>query len=336
MKPFFGGLAALLPSDSRKTPIGDLNAYNGWHNPAVTGFRLRLTHGKICPTETSRNWAVLDQAVNLAHSNGKRLSLSVAAGFSVGTWVYAKGVQKYTNADGSGTQPVPWDAKWQSIWFSFLDELAAHVPIIGTTRLSIESDPAMAEIIPCGFMTAVGMQLGSATDEAQMPHVGFADVDTAYVDAAEKILTHYQASFPTTPLEITYVAPFPTDSGKAAGLTVKNWFAATYPTQGGFMISSVFAVSNPPPPPDPSAYPHGGQCYQPVFHNSNQAGLYLPPVPNPIPPYPQPFIDTVGNAVSRGMQKLECYQGDLINVNAETLAEAAASLKSNLITPKCS
>lgn len=338
MKQLFGGLAALLPSDTARKGIGDISAYEGWHNPSVTGFRVRLSHGKICPTRTTRDWSILDQAMNLAHSNGKFISLSVAAGFSVAPWVYTQGVQKYTNADGSGSQPLPWDTKWQSIWFAFIDELSAHIPLasFGSTGKSLSDDVSLAEVIPCGFMTENGMNLGSAIDEAQMPHVGFSDVDTAYVDAAKKILTHYQTAFPTTPLEITYVRPFPTPTGLVIGQEVKDWFAGTYPNQGGTMISSVFANADPGIQPDPGVLPHGGQCYQPAFNNKNPGGLYLPPVPNPIPAYPQPFVDMVNQAVSLGMQKLECYQGDLINCPMDVLTESSSKLKANVKKLGCS
>lgn len=329
MKPYLSGLIQLTPGDTGR-PF-DLSSYASWTNQYVDGFRMRLSWGKIAPTQTTRNWALLDQALSLAQQYGKRLSVSIVAGFNSPPWIYSLGVQSYANADGSGVQPLPWDTVYQGLWASFLHEFAQHVPPSHSPSLSppkLYQDSRLAEVICCGFMTEAGMTLGDATDESQMPHPGFATVHDAYRDAAQRILAVYQTEFPTTPLEITYTAPFPTSDGQADGVFVKNWFSDTYAGQAGSMVSSVYATTSQGAASQ-ATFPKGGQCFQQCYQNPNPAGLYTP-TNNSAPAFPQTFVDMSSHGAELGDQKLECYTGDLVNAGATVLAAASAKLKANV------
>lgn len=325
MKAVFSGLMQLTPGDAGHNPIGDLEDYIVWGDQNIRGMRLRLSWLKLEPTQGKFDFSVIDDAVSLAHDHNKRLSISICGGYYCPPWVEGLGVYFYASANGEGRMPLPWHENYRELWFNFLSEVAAHVPPGSNKRLT--DDKAVTEIIPCGFMTQVGMYFGDATDEQQMPHEGYKDVHEAYRDSVPKILTHYQEIFPTTPLEITYVAPFDSKAGREDGQFIKDWFIDTYPGQGGTMVSSVFAVDQPAVPQSAS-YPHGGQCFKQVYNNKDWRKLYEAgtPVPSEEPPYPEIFIKTCQNAAAQAMAKLECYNGDLENCPDNVLADMSELL----------
>lgn len=335
MKPLLTGFATLSAGDCGRNPltVADLVGNVGWTNPNIGGVRLRLSHKVICPTQTTRNWTLLDTAVQQARKYNKRLRLSVVAGYSTADWVYAQGVTKYQSANGAGSQPLPWDAQWQAIWFAFIDELAAHVPPYlapVSTKLSLEKDPLIACVVPCGFSTEAGMYFGDTNDEARMPHIGYSTVHIAYQTGTKAILSKYASAWPSTPMEITYVAPFPDAAGQNDGKTVKDWFLAAYPGRAGTMVSSVFANAQAGAPVKVT-FPHSGQQFQQCFGNADPACLYQKgtTVPSPLPEFNDIFVDMVDNALANGMACLELYQADAANVRVATLAAQSARLKAN-------
>lgn len=334
MKNYMSGFATLSKSDAGGLTVEELTANPGWTNPNVSGVRLRLSHGVICPTQNTRDWTLLNVAVNLARTYGKRLRLCVVGGYLTAEWVYGLGVTKYTSANGDGSQPLPWDLNWQAIWFAFIDELASHIVPFSSPHLvdalSLERDPIIADIIPCGFMTEAGMYFGDADDATLMPHSGFSDVYSAYVSGAEAICAKYASAWPTTPIEVTFVTPFPTPQGHVAGNTVKDFLINSFPQHGGNMISSVFAVQNPTAPVI-VPFPHSGQQFQPCYGNPNPEGLYQhgTPIPDPIPPFDQIFVSMCLNALSKGMRCLEIYGVDATHVPAATLAAMKAKFQIN-------
>lgn len=341
MKSYLSGFVTLTAGDSGRNPltIDDLIGNNGWLNPNVAGVRLRLSHKVICPTENTRNYALLDAAVQQARKYNKKLRVCVAAGFLTADWVYTKGVYKYSNVDGTGSQPLPWDPAWQSIWLPFIDELSKRaVPSTSTSSLSLEKDPITGCVIPAGFSTEAGMYFAS---EADIPYLsqhlfGFPDVYAALQDGIKKILTKYATAFTTTPLEITYVAPINTPAGQATGKVIKDWFIATYPSHCGTMVSSVFANAQAGPPVMPKTkdgiyFPHSGQQFWWCYGNQNPASLYEKGtiVPNPIPPFTDIFVDMVDNALANGMFCLEIYQADSINIPSSLLSAQSVRLRAN-------
>ncbi len=312
-------------------------------NPSIDGFRYKTGWAKIQPTSGDEyNWSSIDAAIAIAAAHGKKMCISIAAGFSTPSWVYTSApvVYKYhmteidrDTGESVGDQPLPWDTAYQDKWAQFLAAFGARY----------ESNPALSYVVIGGFMENFNTVV-VATDEdfaavealAKDPPSGYpglttsyADFSSAYVPAAQKVIDTYVTNFATTALLLTLSRVVPGDLGLTLQNSVPDWAKATYPQHFGTMVSALYAVPAPHAlPPVPLAFPKG---FQMVCHTSDPARLYVDPDPVPLPADPIPLEDALEHAVSLGGQYVEVYEDDLTNpVSQPVLAVESVKLKANI------
>ena len=313
-------------------------------NPNIDGFRYKTGWAKIQPTDgDTYKWASIDAAIAVAAAHGKKLCISIAAGFSTPSWVYttAPVVFKYhmteldrTTGLSVGDQPLPWDTAYQDKWAKFVAAFGARY----------DSNPACSYIVIGGFMETFNTIM-AATDEdfnameaiAKSPPAGYpglttsyTDFSAAYVPAAEKVVGMFGTNFPTTSLLLTLLRVVPGDLGLTLQNVVPTWARDAYPGQFGTMISALYAVPAPhAPPPPPLPYPKGHQM---VCHTSDPARLYIDPDPVPLPLDPIPLLDALEHAVTLGSQYVEVYEDDLTNpLSQPVLAAERLKLIANVL-----
>lgn len=314
-------------------------------NPNVDGFRYKTGWAKIQPTDgNTYNWASIDAAIAVAAAHGKKLCISIAAGFSTPSWVYttAPVVYKYhmteldpTTGESIGDMPLPWDTAYQDKWAKFVAAFGARY----------ESNPTLSYVVIGGFMQNFNTTI-SATDPdanaieamATNPPAGYPGLTTAYSDfssaytqAAQKVIGMFASNFPTTPLLLTLYRVVPGDIGLTLQNSIPDWAKVTYPKQFGTMVSALYAVPAPhPAPPVPFTFPKG---FQMVCHTSDPARLYIDPDPVPMPANPTPLQDALEHAVTLGGQYVEVYEDDLTNPSSQpVLAAERLKLAANVPT----
>ncbi len=240
----------------------------------IDGFRYKVGWAKIQPDNAATfKWDSIDSAIAIAAANGKKLCISISGGLSVPGWAYttAPVVYKYTMQETDpntglsiGSQPLPWDTAYLDKWRTFLAAFAARY----------ENNPACSYVVMGGFMQSfnmvvAGLESGFNAMEnlAKNPPPGYPglvtsypDFSAAYIPAAQRVMTDYANSFPTTSLLLTMLRVVPGDLGVTLQNTVSEWGKATFPGQVGTMVSALYAVMPPHiPPPAPLNYPKGFQ-----------------------------------------------------------------------------
>jgi hypothetical protein len=253
-KPWPAGIIGLCPQDTIGNPIGDLSTIPAWTNPNVNGVRLRECWNVIEPQDGIYNWTTIDQALSLGNQYGKKVGISISAGFYTPQWVYDSGATKYDLVDGSGnTMPLPWEAAFQNKWLAFISAFGARY----------DGNPALAYVCPTGFMQVTVMYFASTTlDETNLTALailaGYSSLSDAYVPAAETIIAAFTAALPTTAVVLNPVQPF-TTGGQDAVNAIRNFGFEMYPGQFGTMYPLQATVPPHPSPPPPYPYPGGSQ-----------------------------------------------------------------------------
>ena len=101
-------------------------------NPNVDGLTLRFWWNKIEPAEGQFNWTAVDRDIAKARAHGKKVSITVAAGYGTPAWVYAAGAVpfKFSWSKVWGPPlcsqqnlPVPWDPVYLSKWRAFVHQM---------------------------------------------------------------------------------------------------------------------------------------------------------------------------------------------------------------------
>ncbi|HEY3661820.1 MAG TPA: hypothetical protein VGL24_01560 [Chthoniobacterales bacterium] len=343
MKPEPSGLYDLLFGAPGTGKI-DLTNNPLLDNPNIDGWRYKVGWAKIQPTDAATfNWASIDSAIAIAAAHGKKLCISIAGGLSVPDWVYttAPVVYKYTMLETDsttgasiGNQPLPWDTAYLDKWQTFLAAFAARY----------ENNPACSYVVMGGFMenfnmTVVGIDsdFNAMENLAKNPPAGYPGLTTSYVDfssayipAAQRVITDYSTYFPTTPLLVTLYKVVPGDLGITLQNTVSDWGKAIFPGHVGTMVSALYATVPPhSPPPAPLNYPKGFQMVCRAV--DDPARLYIDPDPVPMPAAPTPLEDALEHAVSLGGKYVEVYEADLTpEISQPVLAAERAKLLANV------
>ena len=344
-KPQASGIYALVfgangfPPDLTNDPL--------LTNPNVDGYRYKAAWKAIQPDDASTyRWDQIDQQIAIAAQAGKKLGISIAAGFATPDWVYTSppAVYKYhmletdpTTGLSIGDQPLPWDTAFLAKWLTFVAAFGARY----------DGNPNCSYIVVGGFMESFPMILVSTPEDdaavnalAQNPPPGYPGLTTNYTDssaaynpAAQSIIAAFMSAFPTTPVILTLGTPFPTDAGSADQTIIKNWGIAQYPGRFGTMVSALYAVPAPhdPPPNPPLTYQKG---FQMVCRSSDASRLYADPDPVPIPPAPIPLQDALEHGVTLGGKYVEVYEDDLTpEANQSLIALERAKLQANVPDP---
>ena len=340
LKPSPRGIYDLLPGALGNGTI-DLTDNPLLDNPNVDGFRYRTAWSKIQPNSADEYlWDSIDAAIAIAAAHGKKLCISISAGFFTPDWVYSTPplVFKYAmlekdrdTGESLGNQPLPWDTAYQAKWLHFLQAFGARY----------ESNPACSYVVMGGFMQVFNMVMTATSEDtaameaiAQNPPADYPGLTTSYLDfasayipAAEKIISDYKTNFPTTPLLLTLLRVIPGDT--TIQNTIVDWAKETYPDQFGTMVSALYAVPPPHnPPPPPLSFPKG---FQMVCVTKDVSRLYTDPDPAPLPVAPVPLEDALEHAVTLGGQYVEVYPGDLVAPEHQAvLAQERAKLIANV------
>ena len=65
--------------------------------------------------------------MSLGNQYGKKVGISISAGFYTPQWVYDSGATKYDLVDGSGNvMPLPWEAAFRNKWLAFISAFGAR------------------------------------------------------------------------------------------------------------------------------------------------------------------------------------------------------------------
>lgn len=312
-------------------------------NPNIDGFRYKVGWAKIQPDNAAEfDWDSIDSAIAIAAAHGKKLCISVAAGFSTPGWVYTtpplvyKYVMLETDPDTGlsvGSQPLPWDTAYQDKWLTFLAAFAARY----------ESNPACSYVVMGGFMenfntvvAGIDLDFNAMENLAKNPPVGYPGLVTSYTDftaaytpAYQRVITGYANSFPTTSLLITLFRVVPGDLGVTLQNAIGEWGKAAFPAHVGTMVSALYATVPPhAPPAPPLSFPKGFQMVCKAV--DDPARLYIDPDPVPIPPAPIPLEDALEHGVSLGGKYVEVYEDDLTPaISQPVLAIERAKLLAN-------
>jgi hypothetical protein len=131
-------------------------------NPYVDGIALRFEWSVLEPAEGQFAWTALDSEIQSAASHGKKVSLSVVAGYGTPDWVYTAGAKPFsyiwTKPWGPPSCtvtniPIPWDKVFLSKWGDFVTALGQRydgnptvtwVHVTGVNSVSQETSLPMA------------------------------------------------------------------------------------------------------------------------------------------------------------------------------------------------
>ncbi|HTY55469.1 MAG TPA: beta-galactosidase [Candidatus Binataceae bacterium] len=124
-------------------------------SPYVDGLTLRFWWDKLEPSEGHFNWEPIDRDIARARSHGKKVSITVAAGYNTPAWVYTAGAKpfmfRWTKIWGpplcsEQRLPVPWDPVYLAKWGAFVHQMG----------LRYDPDPAVVLIKITGVNSGTG------------------------------------------------------------------------------------------------------------------------------------------------------------------------------------
>jgi hypothetical protein len=226
----------------------------------VGGYRLRTGWEDIQPKLGAYKWDYIDSILASCRTHGKKLGLGVAAGVAAPnpeTWTVG-GAEKFTLAPDDISiekqepdMSIPFDPKFQALWFPFVDAMGARY----------DSNPDVGYVVLSGLMQLMeGRLVMTSGDLARMEDAahryGFASFTVAWQDAAQKTVTHFIKTFPTTQVMLTTATVAPNGINDTKLLT--DWAKAQFPGQFGTMTAGCHALLPPyPVPPGPSTFPKG-------------------------------------------------------------------------------
>jgi hypothetical protein len=306
-KPFPAGIVRLFSTDVAKPGNSP-----SWSNPNLDGMRLRPAWRDVQTGPASYNWSSIDAVVSLGSQYGKTIGLSVGAGVFSPQWLYDAGATKYKLQDGSGlSMPLPWDNAFLTKWLALVRAMGARY----------DGNPAIGYIVISGLGQNVETFLAQTTaDDASLTALGGT---TAWVAAAQEIISVYAEAFPNTPFFITACTPFANYDGLPALQQVVDWGVTTYPGRFGIMNAGLNAKSSTVYYPNLAIYTYGAT--QPVgfqmvcssILNRSRLG------------------GTLGQALTKGVglgaEFVEVYQSDAdAPANQAVLKTQGALLQANL------
>lgn len=198
-----GGLYVLLGNDETSIPPRALA------NPNVDGIALRFSWQALETADGVFNWTSLDIMIAEAALAGKKVSLSVQAGYLTPSWLYTEGVQsiRFVWDQPSGpalctvqTMPVPWDPTFLQKWTAFVQAFGARY----------NSNPAVAQVKLTG--------LNSRTQETFLPTANGGPINNGQCNSYNDIASWQAAAYTSIKVE-------------AAWQRIAGAFAASFPSK---------------------------------------------------------------------------------------------------------
>jgi hypothetical protein len=175
----------------RNTNLASLHC---WDNPNVVGVCLRATWAVIQPSPDQFDWSFLDEALRIAKSKRKLISISIVAGIRSPNWVFGSATKlRLTGKDAkrADSMPCPWDPNYLSAWKKFVQIFGARYdgnPLIGYVSAS---GPGRAE--ECHLLDDPG-------DASQFD-------PNRWVAAANQVISCYNSAFKATPWLLVWGHP---------------------------------------------------------------------------------------------------------------------------------
>ncbi|HEY1582329.1 MAG TPA: hypothetical protein VGF73_04425 [Chthoniobacterales bacterium] len=306
LKPFLGGIVDLTEGGNNlDNLIGNPNLDKSW----IDAFRWR-EHWDVVQADslTSYDWSNTDTAIETVAAQGKKLTLSIAAGISSSPAIY-DGSRPCTHfpcdTDGDGVDesdmPFP-DANYLAKWDAFIAAMGAHY----------DGNPNIALI----FVTGMGQQsvefhvTNTQADEdaweALALAAGYTDKSEAIQAAAQHVIDKFVAAFPTTPLLFTTGNPWGDTGGVTDQQFVEDYALSVDNGRSGICDSFLKAKSVHTGTITERTYPHGEQAINASFDSRFYSDISMP-----WPPQPRPIFDLLQNGVEKGDQYVEVYEYDL-------------------------
>ncbi len=200
-----GGLYVLLGNDEAAIPPRALA------NPSVDGIALRFSWRALETADGVFNWTPLDTMIAEAALAGKKVSLSVQAGYLTPAWLYSEGVQsiRFVWDQPSGpaictvqTMPVPWDPTFLQKWTAFVQAFGVRYnsnPAVAQVKLTGLNSKTQETFLPIANGGPINNgQCNSYNDIASWQAAGYTSIK---VEAAwQRIAASFAASFPSKPL----------------------------------------------------------------------------------------------------------------------------------------
>ena len=127
-------------------------------NRNVDGVALRVAWDTLEPSPGKFNWSLVDRQIEAAKASGKKVSLTVGAGYRTPQWVYAAGAKRFDFVWGqpwgapmcsSQSIPIPWDPVFLSRWGDFVRELGRRydrertIPLVKITGMNSATEETM-------------------------------------------------------------------------------------------------------------------------------------------------------------------------------------------------
>jgi hypothetical protein len=97
--------------------------------PVLSGFVVRTRWADVQPLPGTYDWRYIDAELARARRAGKLIILRVTAGSNSPDWIYARRVPRVPVPPGVGRPPytpVPWDARYMTLWNQFVAQLGAR------------------------------------------------------------------------------------------------------------------------------------------------------------------------------------------------------------------
>jgi hypothetical protein len=186
------GIYYLTPVEGNRHT--DLASLDCWDNPNIVGVSLRATWAVIEPSPGQFDWSFLDEALRIARSKKKLVSISIVAGIRSPDWIFRSATTlRLTGRDAKrhDSVPAPWDPNYLGAWKKFVQAFGARY----------DGNPLI------GYVSASG--LGRAEECHLLDDPGDAGQFDAnrWMAAAHEIVSCYNSAFKSTPWLLAWGQP---------------------------------------------------------------------------------------------------------------------------------
>lgn len=201
----------------------------------IDGVALRYWWKTLEPRPRIYDWSSIDRDIAIASAHGKKVSLSVAAGFGAPEWLYDSNVERFTfrwtktwGAPPCTEQriPVPWDPTFLSEWRIFVRELGhrydsnSGLVLVKLTGVNGASEETNLPHETGTFIRRGAVACFSTDDIAQWRRLGYS---REKVEGAWKAIADtFSESFPHKHLAIMTGPSFPRLDGFSLFSTKKR------------------------------------------------------------------------------------------------------------------
>jgi Beta-galactosidase len=197
------------------------------NNPYVDGVSIRVTGwSTVEPQEGSFNWTALDYMISQVSSPNptKKIAITIPAGYTTPSWVYAAGAHKYSwvwdrqwgpKLCSLVKMPLPWDPVFQEKWAEFVQAFGARYGsnlLITNIKLTGPNNGPDPELwlphkgsvgIGTGSVTCsdgTGFQCCSYDNDQDWINVGY--TRTKMESAMLWDMAQFRTAFPTIPITL--------------------------------------------------------------------------------------------------------------------------------------